>query len=323
MKTCLVGVVLLVAGALHADEAVYLMRGPVLPGARSINGYVVDVRPRGDNGVEVRVETSLDPIGSRGAFAGVMAGDRPRVPDDFTLPSRLRAELRADLPAWEAATLVLEWVWGNLKLIDDDHHPQDAASVLYRGGGRCSGLANATAALLMTAGFESRTVSGLLITDRRAIPHRWVECRLPAAGWVPTDPTLGLWIITAGHIAFSDAVGHLPEIDVITPPRGELHRLPRKGTTMMRPNDGAELLCRLGRPADGRTAVASLQRGSDRRQAVLGPEVRFADLLPGRWLLIVEVDGRVVEKRELNLKEGAVHSYVVNVPLDPSQEVGS
>lgn len=322
MKTCLVGVALLVAGALHADEAVYLMRGPVLPVARSVNGYVVDVRQRGESGVEVRVETSLDPIGSEGAFAGVLAGGRPQVPDDFNLPSGLRAELRADLPAWEVATSVLEWVWKNLELIDDDNRPQDAASVLHRGGGRCSGLANATAALLMTAGFEARTVSGLLITDRHAIPHRWVECRLPAAGWVSTDPTLGLWTITAGHVAFADSVGHVPEVDVITPPRGELRRLPRRGTTMVRPNDGAELVCRLGRPADGRTAVASLQRGSDRRQAVLGSEVKFAGLLPGRWLLIVEVDGRVVERRELTLKEGAVHSYVVRLPLDPSVEVG-
>jgi len=323
VKTCLVGVALLVAGALHADEAVYLMRGPVLPVSRSVNGYAVDVRSRGEETVEVRVETSLNPIGSEGAFAQVLKEGGPQVPDDFDLPTGLRADLRADLQAWEAATVVLEWVLDNLELIDDDRRPQDAASVLRRGGGRCSGLANATAALLMTAGFQARTVSGLLITDRHAIPHRWVECRLPAAGWVSTDPTLGLWIITAGHVAFADTVDHVPEVDVITDPRGELRRMPRKGTTLVRPNDGAELVCRLGQPADGRTTVASLQRGSDRRQAVLGSEVRFAGLLPGRWLLIVEVDGRVVEKRELTLKEGAVHSYVVRLPLDPSQEVGS
>jgi hypothetical protein len=55
----------------------------------------------------------------------------------------------------------------------------------------------------------------------------------------------------------------------------------------------------------------------------LESEVTFAGIPPGRWLLIVEVDGRVVETRKLTLKEGAVHSYVVRLPFDPALEVGS
>jgi hypothetical protein len=227
------------------------------------------------------------------------------------------------MAAWEAATAVLEWVRDHLELIEDDQRPQDARSVLRRGGGRCSGLANATAALLMTAGFEARTVSGLLVTDRRTIPHRWVEVYLPAAGWVPTDPTLGLWVITARHVVFAAAVGRMPEVEILSAFEEELRGLPRIRSTMIRPNEGAKLVCRLSDATDGREAIAVLERGADRRRALLGSEVRFDGLLPGRWMLVISIDGRVVERRELKLRGGEVHSYVVRLPVVADREVGS
>lgn len=322
MKPLLIGLVMISAVAVHADEAVYLMRGPMVPLPHSANGYAVEIRDRADGTVEVHVETSLNPIGSTGSFAAIEAGDGPVVPRGFEVPASLRSALRPELDAWEAATAVLKWVSDHLVLVDDDHLPQDAASVLERNGGRCSGLANATAALLMAAGFEARTVSGLLINGREAIPHRWVECRLPGAGWVPTDPTLGWWILTPRHVAFDAAVDRVPEIEIIVPAAGDLHRLPREGTTLVRPNLGAELVCRLTDMSDDRRAVAWLSRGSDQRQAILGREVRFASLLPGRWLLEVELEGRIVERREFDLRSGTIHSYVVHLPSVAPEEVG-
>jgi hypothetical protein len=323
VKLSVIGLVILSAAVVGADEAVYLMRGPVLPHPHNANGYAVAVRELADGSVEVHVETSLNPIGCRGSYADLDAGPRPSVPEGFEIPSSLRSSLRPEMGAWEAATAVLEWVSGHLRLVDDDRRPQDAVSVLRGGGGRCSGLANATAALLLAAGFEARTVSGLLITGREAIPHRWVECRLPGAGWVPTDPTLGWWAVTPRHVAFDDAVEQIPEIEISEPAVGDLDRLPRVGTTVLRPNQGAELVCRLGDVGEKRTAIAWLQRGTDRRQAVLGPEARFASLLPGRWLLVIELEGRVVERREFLLRSGVVNSYVVRLPLDGPKEVGS
>jgi hypothetical protein len=318
-----IGLVLLVVGAVQADEAVYQMRGPMLPGAHSANGYAVETRGLADGWIEVLVETSLGPIGAAGTLESVRAEPRPEVPEGFELPSGLRTELSSDLQAWEAATLILKWVDERLKLIENDRRPQDAASVIKRRGGRCSGLANATAALLMAAGFDARTVSGLLVTERRAIPHRWVEARLPGAGWIPTDPTLGLWVITAKHVAFGATVDKLPEITTIQRADGDLSGLPRMGTSVVRPNEGAELVCRLSDVSDSRTVLASLERGTDLRRGSLDSELRFGSLLPGRWLLVVTVDGRVVERRELDLKAGVVHSYVIRLPLEPPQEVGS
>ncbi|MGD8438959.1 MAG: transglutaminase-like domain-containing protein [Holophagae bacterium] len=323
MRTLVVGLACLVAGAASAEEAVYRMRGPTVPVARQVNGYRLDVRDLGDGEVAVRVVTSLGPIGSSGSYGGLEGPRRPQVPVDFELPSRLASSLRPELEAWQAATTVLEWVTDHIVLIEDDDGPQDAESVLTRHGGRCSGLANATAALLMAAGFDARTVSGLLISDHGVLRHRWVECRLPGAGWVPTDPTLGWWIITPRHVAFDDTVERLPEVMVDQRDTGDLHRLPRIGTVLVRPNDGAELICRLSDAIEGRTVVAQLRQGSDLRRGVLGPEARFSSLLPGRWVLTVELDGRVVEQRAFTLRSGAVHSYVVHLPSAVFQEVGS
>lgn len=324
MRIWLVGLAFLSTAVAGADQAVYQVRGPVLPSAHAVNGYVLDVRERSDGAATVHVETSMTPIGARGSYGDVVAGSAPAVPPGFELPADLRTGLRPEMSAWQAATEVLAWVWDNLALLADDRRPQDAASVIAARGGRCSGLANATAALLLAAGFEARTVSGLLIDGRRAIPHRWVECRLPGAGWVPTDPTLGWWTITPRHLVFTDAVERIPEVSTVRSEGGELRDLPRQGTVLVRPDLGAELVCRLDRVAGGPKVVARLERGGDRRHAVLAPEATFGSLLPGRWLLEIELEGRIVERLQLDLRAGALHSYVVRLPAAVSgEEVGS
>ena len=120
MKAILIGLTLISAVVIHADEAVYLMRGPILPSAHEANGYALAVRDRADGSVEVHVETSLNPIGSRGSFTEVRSGVVPSVPNGFELPSRLRSTLRPEMDAWEAATTVLEWVSGHLALVDPE-----------------------------------------------------------------------------------------------------------------------------------------------------------------------------------------------------------
>lgn len=323
MRHCVVVLVMLLAAEVHASEAVYLMRGPLLPVSRSVNGHTTEVRPHGKGWVEVRVTASLQPIGAEGTLAELRSTATPQVPVGFRLPPDLAGLLHGDMTAWEAATEILMWVSDHLKLIDDDQRPQDAISVLRRGGGRCSGLANATAALLLAAGFEARTLSGLLVEGHEAIPHRWVECRLPGAGWVPTDPTLGWWTVTAGHVPFRQAVDRLPDIEVVKAPAAGFDRLPKSRRGLLRPNDGAELVCRLRESAAGRRVVATLASDTESRQLDLDPEGRFESLLPGWWVLVVEVDGRVVERRRLRLAAGAVLSYAISIPETQRKEVGS
>jgi hypothetical protein len=219
---------LLAAPPVAGEEASYLVTGGDVPVAAASNGYAQDVHTTADGAAEVRVATSLSPIGAGGTYADIAAGERPAVPAGFALPRRLLTELRPDLGAWQAATLILEWAANNVSVDVDDGGAQDAASVLERGRGRCSGLANATVALLQAAGFEARTVSGLLVGDDRPIPHRWIECRLPGAGWVASDPTLGLWTVTPRHLIFADTVFDLPEVQVLEASNDGLRRLPKQ-----------------------------------------------------------------------------------------------
>ena len=325
MRGVVVALLLLWATVGDAQDASYLVRGGQLPVDVVANGYVQTVTESDDGAVEVQVATSVGPIGSRGTYGALAGTDSSELPVGFELPRRLRARLSPDLSAWEAATRVLEWSAGHLVVDAGDLQSQDAVSVLGRGRGRCSGVANATTALLLAAGFEATTVSGLLITDDGAIPHRWVACRLPGAGWLHTDPTLGLWTITPSHLAFAATVTDLPEVQVLRRGSDRVASMPRRAGRPMRPDVGAELLCRVIGAGSEAAAIAVLT-GTDGEihRAVLDPEGRFTALLPGRWRLVVTSEDRVVEDRELLLRPGELHSYTVSMPsLKPAGGVGS
>ncbi len=307
-----------------AEEARYVVRGSQLPVSVAHNGYVQSVTPRSPGEAEVQVATALVPVGAKGSY-GAVASPPEGVPEGFVTPRALQSRLRPEIPAWEAATEVLRWVAVHLR-IDEDDGPQDAAAVLARRGGRCSGVANAAAALLMDAGFEARTVSGLLITDAGPVPHRWLICRLPGAGWVPTDPTLGLWVVTPRHLAFGDTVTEVPRVEVAQPAGGGgIGRLPHWRGRPLRPNLGSELVCRLVGDGSPERALAVLYGGDGEvRRAVLDPEGRFESLLPGRWRLVVVADGRVLEERDVDLAPAQVHSFTVaRSPQVVHREVGS
>jgi hypothetical protein len=299
------------------EEATYVVIGGDLPVPSASNGYAQVVRPIAEGGVEVRVATTLTPIGAGGTYADVLAGERPKVPAGFQLPRRLLTELRPDLDAWQAATLVLEWAADNVDVDVDDSGSQDAISVLERGRGRCSGLANATVALLRAAGFEARTVSGLLVGEKSPIPHRWIECRLPGAGWVASDPTLGLWIVTPRHLVFAETVIDLPEVRVVAASSDGLDRLPRHGGRLLRPNQGADLVCRLSPTWSVPEPLAVLRGGGGEvRNARFDPEAHFSDLLPGRWLLEIVSGGEVVGRRQFELRAGDFRSFVFDSGLE-------
>ncbi len=308
---------LLAAASSGAGEATYRLVGGDQPVAVAANGFVQEVHRLGAAEFEVRVAATLAPIGASGTYAGIVAENpTPARPEGFALPASLGSQLSGNLGAWEAATRIMVWATDHVRVDPDSQDPQDALTVLRRGNGRCSGLANATTALLLTAGFEARTVSGLLITADGAIAHRWLECRLPGAGWVPADPTLGLWAITSSHIVFADTVTDPPTVHRVEgDEKIDVELLARQGRRLVRPNLGADLICRLSGTGTPTRPVAVLRgRGGEVRRALLDPEARFSGLLPGRWVLEVEEGGTVVERKALDLQSGVVHSYVVHLP---------
>lgn len=303
-------------------EAVYIMRGPQLPVQTLVNGHAQLISETRAGELEVRVATEPVPIEARAAYAEIRRRPRQPVPQGFDLPRSLAGLLDDRADAWEAATRVLEWVARRVVLDTEDLYPQDARSVLHRRRGRCSGIANATVALLQAAGFEARTVSGLLMTDLGPEPHRWLECRLPGAGWVPGDPTLGLWTITPRHVVFADAVSVLPEVRVISFGSDPLSRLPTRGGMRVRPNEGVELVCRVVEPEAAPPVVATLVGPEGEvLQVWLTPEGRFTGLLPGRWVLTVERQGAVLSRQELHLNGAKQHLLALRLPSTAAQRL--
>jgi len=302
---------LLLACPALCEEAHYLVTGGE-PVPAAANGYHQEVRRDANGSFEVHVVTSQAPIESVGSYGSLLRGKKPDVPEGFVLPKRMSAKLTPDLDAWNAATVILEWVANHVAVDTGDVGPQDAGSVLARGRGRCSGLANAAVAMLRAAGFEARTVSGLLVSDAEAIPHRWIECRLPSAGWVPSDPTLGLWTVTPRHLVFANTVTTSPRVQALESGADGLKRLPRRSGRLLRPNRGADLVCRSQSQLTAQSPLAVLRgSGGDVRRARLDPEARFSGLLPGRWVLEVEAGGEIIERRTLVLRSGGFHSFTV------------
>jgi hypothetical protein len=146
-----------------------------------------------------------------------------------------------------------------------------------------------------------------------------VACRLPEAGWVHTDPTLGLWTVTPSHVAFEAAVVDVPVVRIVQSGEDGLEHLPRRDGRPVRPNLGSELVCRIVGSRPETAAVATLHgRSGDIHRVELNPEGRFTALLPGRWRLVVTADGRTIEDRQLELSSGQLHSFVVVIPDEPA-----
>jgi len=320
MRGLVLAAALLASVPLPAGEATFVLTGTQLPRDRISNGHVQVVTPLEDGRVRVQVSVHLDPLDSRGGIEASADGTTG-TPEWFELPRELSRRLEQSGGAWGRATEVLSWAMRHIEVDVDDTAPQDAATVLRTGSGRCSGLANACVALLRSAGFSARTVSGVLVGRDGTIPHRWLECRLPGVGWVPTDPTLGLWVVSPRHVAFDRPVADMPEVRILSVREDPLSSLPLVRGWPARVNEGGELVCTIVDGWDGVPVLARLEGpGGERRTVHLSPDGTFAGLAPGRWTLTVIRSGRVVDRKSFRLEPGGALSYALRLPGPP--EVG-
>ncbi len=307
----LVPVLLLGIRPAAGAEAEYLLHGVQGPEARAVNGFTQTVLQEGEGNWRVHVSCSATPIGSQSPAPPLVPTET--VPRSFRLPETLLADFTEDQSAWERGTEILRWVSSELKLRREDGGPQDAVSVLSRGSGRCSGVANATAALFMAAGYRARTVSGLLFTESGAVPHRWLEVDLPNAGWAPTDPTLGFWVVTPRYISFAGTVEMIPEIRPLRLPPDE-PPFPQSGTGMfMRPDQGSNFRCRVIGTCSDRLVAVLRDRAGEERRSLLRPEGVFSGLLPGHWVLELLDGQRSIRKIAIELKAGEERSLALKI----------
>lgn len=143
----------------------------------------------------------------------------------------LPAELAASRGLGPAARLwrVVSWVSRWVQAAEDDSGAQDAASVLQRRRGRCSGRANLAVALLRQLGVPARPVHGLLFRLGGPSWHRWAEAWLPGLGWRPFDPGLAVGAVSVRYLPMNGAEERLPltGVRLLHVEEGAFNTLPR------------------------------------------------------------------------------------------------
>lgn len=229
---CLFALLIVVAGLSAADQLQLEM--PVSLAARVIAGPTWDgaitLEPKDTFSVKVTVEAGLR-AGAWERGARVLWGSVPpetlSVEQFLPLPPELGPVQQASF--WHKLVRTVAWVSRNVRLAEDDRGPQDAASVLRRKVGRCSGRANLAVALLRQMGVPARVVHGLFLRSDGAVWHRWGEAWLGQAGWRPFDPGVSVGVVGVRYLPVvgADEGLSLQGVRVISVAEGEFTYLPR------------------------------------------------------------------------------------------------
>jgi len=242
-----------------------------------------------------------------------------RVPPGFTAPRALAARLTSEPSALEALHQVVAYVSRQIRLEERDSGPQDAASVLRRGRGRCSGRANLAVGLLRVFGIPARTVHGVVADRGGTRWHRWGEAWLGELGWVPFDPGASVGAVNVRYLPMtgaSDQQGR-PPVQLVALDETVFAELPRRDGLRVVPRAGVTLRC-AGMAATEEYTVVLIHPGGRRWFKRGRGEVEFAGVMPGRYRLMWtgETGGGAME-----LSVGA--AGVVHVRLTAGQEGAS
>jgi hypothetical protein len=289
-----------------------------LPASGLVESYTnAGYRLRVEGGVAT-VEVSLAPLRSLQGF------ELPPPTEGLDPVAALaRAVAGGATTRYQAVTQVLEWIARNLAYDLDRAAPQDAATVLARRTGYCTGVARLSVAMLQSLGIEARDVPGFLVAPAGAtLPagfHRWVEVHYADVGWVFSDPLLALHYVPATYVRLaSEALLPGPEIipgrllerrdrrlavDLFTEVPSRL-TLRRNGVVRR----AAALQVTVGGAGGGYAVLEGA--GIRRVRALAGGESTFVGLEPGSYLLRVEVTGTSPRYKRIILRDrvwGSVH----------------
>jgi Transglutaminase-like superfamily len=301
MRWPAVALALLLSGgpACLADDATFVLptalAARVEAGTRSGLSVAIEARA---GGALVTVSEAVRALGdgpSWDAFAASPCGDPAAldVPAAFSLPPAL-AGVRAAAPSpLDAFTGFVEFVSAHITIDANDNGPQDAASVLRRGRGRCSGRANLAIGLLRAAGIPARTVQGMTVGEGGARWHRWGEAWLGPLGWVAFDPGASVGLVSVRYLPI---VGAGEGATLAGVRLAQIHErgflsLPTWSGMRVLPAGGATLRC-VAPAAD--PEITALLVGPDGSRWVRHGvrEVIFGAMLPGRYRLVWRGAGR-------------------------------
>lgn len=316
-------VALLAAAAAGADEAHI---GMPLPLAAHVetgdrNGHVVGIELSHDGAV-VTVSRSVQafagsppfplPLAARDVDAGYL-----ETPAGFALPAELLNAVGRQHLAVEVVEEVVAWVTRRITLDDRDGGAQDAASVLGRRRGRCSGRANAAVGLLRALGVPARAVHGVLVADHEARWHRWGEAWLGSLGWVAFDPGASVGLVGVRYVPMAGAAADVPlaGVRLLHVEESGYAALPRRHGLRVVPVGGATMSCRA--PA-GAGWVTAFLLGPDGVRRARGGDggVEFHGLIPGRYRLAWEAKGKLAGVMDVWLQ----HARTVLVTLAAGEE---
>jgi hypothetical protein len=291
------------------------------------------VEPYANAGYELAVDrgratvsVQLTPLRSRQPFSRPPIGP-PRDP----LAQLARAITAGASTRYEAVTEVLQWVGRNVEYSLDRGAPQDAAAVLARRSGYCTGIARLSVALLRALDIPARDVPGFVVAAPAAgVPagfHRWVEVRYDDVGWVFSVPLVSLHYVPATYVRLASE-GLLPEAE-LQPGKLLAHTDGRVAVDIfseasprltVRRNDVVRRAAALRVTVDGAMGGRAVLegRGTRRIRSLRAGESTFVGLEPGSYLLRVEVPGASPSLKRVILRDrvwGAVH--VVATPATP------
>jgi hypothetical protein len=248
------------------------------------------------------------------------------VEDGARIPLLARSVAAGAATRYDAVTRVLQWVGRNVTYDLDRSQPQDAAAVLQRRSGYCTGIARLSVALLQALDIPAREVPGFLVAPAGAgssrTPagfHRWIAVHYDDVGWVFSDPLLALHYVPATYVRLASE-SLLPEAEVL--PGRLLARDDRRIAVDLFAEASPQLSVRrngvvrraaalqvtVGGAAAGRAVLEGA--GIRRVRALERGESTFVGLEPGSYLLRVEVPGASPSLKRVILHDrvwGAVH----------------
>ncbi len=175
------------------DEATLLIPAGVRVADYANQGYRLTVA----DGV-AHVEVQLSGLGSRQGFT------TPAPSRSGSVAFLARSVTAGAKSRYEAVSRLLGWVAANVRYDLDRGAPQDAATVLKRRSGYCTGIAGLTVGLLTSVGIPAREVAGYIVEDQpggaRSGYHRWVEVLYDDRGWVFADPHASHHFVPATYL---------------------------------------------------------------------------------------------------------------------------
>lgn len=253
---------------------------------------------------EARVDVETGPVGSRSPFKA------PAPNSESDAIFRLARTLTVDADTeFNAASRILSWVARNISYHLDRGESQEAAHVLQRRTGYCTGISRLTVGLLQAVGLRAREVAGVVLANDKDGPsgyHRWVEIHFADVGWVFSDPLYSHHFVPASYLRLAD--------ESLQPAKGLegvlIERVDNLAVVDLSPSAGPGIRARRNTTrrlaaavqvsvATGAQGMAVLENGTRRLLHVLvGGEATFLGLEPGEYRLRVMLTGRgVVERR--------------------------